>query len=258
MAARAHSRIIMTWHECMTSEVECRIDITSGAMMEVTGPVCQLGVQAERTLTWGAGIAQLVERPTESQAQCRCGFESLVWQGVFLPESASGADSFSLSVCTAHVCNHMPQHLCAWWISQALAAISLTEHMKTLHTLVGMDSAAFAAAVTYPGKVRQPKLPSRDNELKNKKTKKRCGISLWQAVPSDSPVCLADFWGNSHCMQSAWFCLLAWLETDRVSSPLEQEEERKQSQAYIEVWTYCCCCVCVCMRLCLLFSLMWS
>ena len=116
-------------------------------------------------------------------------------------------------------------------------------HENPAHT-VGMDSTAFAAAVTYPGKVRQPKFPSRDNELKNK-TKKCCGISLWQAVPSDSPVCLADFWGNSHCMQSAWFCFLAWLETDRVSSPLEQEEERKQSQAYIEVWTYCCCCVCV-------------
>ena len=47
----------------------------------------------------GAGIAQLVERPTE---------KSSVRRGKFLPESTSSADSDVLR--TAVVCNRMHQH----------------------------------------------------------------------------------------------------------------------------------------------------
>ena len=37
--------------------------------------------------------------------------------------------------------------------SQTLAAIPLFGHMKILHTLIGMGSAALAAVVPYPSKV---------------------------------------------------------------------------------------------------------
>ena len=36
--------------------------------------------------------------------------------------------------------------------SAAQAAIPMSGHMKTLHTLIEMGSAALAAAVPYPGK----------------------------------------------------------------------------------------------------------
>ena len=52
----------------------------------------------------GAGIAQLVEHPTESQEQYWRGFESPVRQGIFLPQSASSADSLSLTVSVQPSC----------------------------------------------------------------------------------------------------------------------------------------------------------
>ena len=53
---------------------------------------------------------------------------------------------------TAPACNHMHQHLCAHQKSQTLAATPVSGHTKVLHTLIGMGSAALAAAVPYPGK----------------------------------------------------------------------------------------------------------
>ena len=61
-------------------------------------------------------ITQLVERPTEKPGAIliygtgsspRCG------EGIFLPEPTSGADSLTVSMHTAPVCNRMLQYLCA-------------------------------------------------------------------------------------------------------------------------------------------------
>ena len=86
----------------------------------------------------------------KSQAQYWRGFESPVRLGIFLPESASSADSLTVSVQPACV----------------VACINICVHVKNLkhgqpyhcldtqimHTLIGMGSAALAAAVPYPGK----------------------------------------------------------------------------------------------------------
>ena len=64
----------------------------------------------------------------------------------------------------------MQQHLCARYC-QTLAAVPLFCHTKTLHTLVGMGSAALAAAVPYPGKAT--KISLNKEILKKKKYKKK-------------------------------------------------------------------------------------
>ena len=82
-----------------------------------------------------------------------------MWQRIVLtlvPESASSAD-YSLmvsiqapcAISCISVCAHInnPKH----W--HCVAAIPLFEHLKILHALIGMGSAAFVAAVLYPGKV---------------------------------------------------------------------------------------------------------
>ena len=111
--------------------------------------------------TGGAGIAQLVQRRLKSQAQYWREFESPVWRGVLNFQCR-----LSYGVRAAPACNRMHQHLCK---SRTLAAIPVFGHKKMLHSLVGMDSAALAAAVSYL--VRQPEFPARDNEaLKKSKT----------------------------------------------------------------------------------------
>ena len=52
---------------------------------------------------------------------------------------------------------------------------------KTLNTLLGMGSAALAAAVRYPGEViqvRWPKFPTKDKEAIKEK-EKNYGLSKW-------------------------------------------------------------------------------
>ena len=58
-------------------------------------------------ITKGTVVAQLVERPIESQAQCRHEFESTVRGGIFFTESTFSADS--RGVRTVHVCSCMLQ-----------------------------------------------------------------------------------------------------------------------------------------------------
>ena len=72
-------------------------------------------------------------------------------QGIFLPKSASSADSLMMSV-QPLACNHMHQHLCARYKSQTLAAIPPFGHTKILHTVTGMGSAALVGAVPYLGR----------------------------------------------------------------------------------------------------------
>ena len=80
------------------------------------------------------------------------GFEPWVWQGIFFPR-IDFHYRLSYSVRISHVYSRMHQHLCARYQSQTLAAVPLFWHTKILHTLIGMGSAALAAAFPYPGKV---------------------------------------------------------------------------------------------------------
>ena len=100
-------------------------------------------------------MAQLVERPTEKPGTI------LMWVRVpgaardFPPrESTSSADSLTVSVQTL-CANAMHQHLCAHSKSQTAVPLLLFGHTKILHSLVGMGSAAFVAAVPYPSKATQ-------------------------------------------------------------------------------------------------------
>ena len=66
-------------------------------------------------------------------------------QVIFLPESTCSPDALTLSV-QPPVCNcmHIYAHVKK---SEALAAVALFGHTEILHTLIGMGSAALAAAV---------------------------------------------------------------------------------------------------------------
>ena len=77
----------------------------------------------------------------------------------FLSESTASADSLAVSVQPPRAIACI--NICAQVIkSQALTAIPLFEHTEILHTLIGMGSAALAAAVPDPGTlVRRHKFP---------------------------------------------------------------------------------------------------
>ena len=45
-----------------------------------------------------------------------------------------------------------------------MAALLLFGHREILHMLIGVGSAALAAAVALPAQVRRPEFPARDNE----------------------------------------------------------------------------------------------
>ena len=71
-----------------------------------------------------------------------------------LPESTFSADSLTVSVQPpfAITCNHLPS---VHALKITMAATQLFGHMKTLHTLMGMGSAALAATAPYTGKAIQ-------------------------------------------------------------------------------------------------------
>ena len=62
-------------------------------------PVCEQKLCShefvERKAHWGGNIAQLVEHRASTLLR---QFNSLVWQGIFLPESTFSADSLTVSV----------------------------------------------------------------------------------------------------------------------------------------------------------------
>ena len=138
----------------------------------------------------------------KSQAQYRRGFESPVRQRISLPESTSSADSLSAVSVRPPVCSlsvrcpygprvqtlsvrcpygprvqtlsvrcpygprvqsHASTSVCTYK-SQTLSAIPLFGHTKILHTLIGMGSAALAAAELYQV-IKRSKFPARDNEV---------------------------------------------------------------------------------------------
>ena len=95
-----------------------------------------------------SGMIQLAERPTEkkNRRNTDAGSSPRCDERIFLPESTSGAESFTMSVQTPcavaciNICTHVKD-------SKTLAAIPLFGRTKMLHTLVGMGSAALAAAL---------------------------------------------------------------------------------------------------------------
>ena len=113
----------------------------------------------------GAGIAQLEHwLKVKSQLQYWQGFKSLVRQGIFLLESTSSTDSQTVktpcAIACIQICGHITNHK-HWQPYHCLDT-------EMLHTPTEMGSAALAAAVPY--QVKQPKFPTRDDEvLKNKK-----------------------------------------------------------------------------------------
>ena len=118
-----------------------------------------------------ARIAELVEVWLKSQVQYWCGFESLMQQGIFLPESTFSANSLTVFV--------QPPCAIAWLnISvcvkdpHTLAAVPLFGHMEIQHTLIGMGSAALVAAAPFSGKVTQISLREQWN-IKEEEEKKR-------------------------------------------------------------------------------------
>ena len=115
------------------------MDVTKIFLMQVVGT----------SHSSGAGIVQLVERPIEKPGavltrvrvpgaardfSSRVNFQCRLSYGVITSPSSPA----SLSVRTLKI--------------PTLAAIALFGHTKILHTLIGMGSAALAAAVPYPGK----------------------------------------------------------------------------------------------------------
>ena len=66
-------------------------------------------------------------------------------QGTFLPESTSSADAYVVRT-TPGVESHSSTSVCAH-----VKNPNSGRHTKMLHALIGMGSAALAAAVAYPG-----------------------------------------------------------------------------------------------------------
>ena len=132
------------------SKVDCKVDLLTGLLQPLfqeqvdlhTGPtstsvsgtklICSLGLLQPlfQEQSWSAhwayytyktyrsgGIAQRVDHPTgKPGAILMCRFESQVWQGTFLPEPASSADSLMVSA----------QPPCA------IACINICAHVKNL------------------------------------------------------------------------------------------------------------------------------
>ena len=89
-------------------------------------------------------------------------------QGIFLLESTSTADSLTVSVqlpC-AIACSNICARVKKEKKNQTLAAVPLFIQMKLLHTLIGMGSAALAAAVSDLGKATHISLKGQRNTIK--------------------------------------------------------------------------------------------
>ena len=99
----------------------------------------------------GGGIAQWVERPTEKSGAVLTRVRVPDAARGFLPEPASSVECLTLSV-QPRVCIRKYQDRGSRQKSQTLTATPLFGHTKIQHTLIGMGSAALAAAVPYPGK----------------------------------------------------------------------------------------------------------
>ena len=98
----------------------------------------------------GAGIARLVERPTENPASTYMGSSPQCGMAFF---SQSQLPVQTLVSMQLPVCSDMHWNICA--PNKTLAAIPMFGYMKMLHTQIGMGSTALMAPVPYPGMVTQ-------------------------------------------------------------------------------------------------------
>ena len=108
----------------------------------------------------------MVERPTEKPGA--------ILTRVRVPDAArdfSPRVSFqcrlTYGVRAAPGCNRMHHCLCARQKSQTLAAVPLLGQTKILYALIGMSSAALAAAVHYPGKATRISCKGQKSTIKN-------------------------------------------------------------------------------------------
>ena len=97
-----------------------KVDLLTGpTSTSVSGTklICTLGLLYVQNIYRSVGIAQRVDHPTgKPGAILMCRFESQVWQGTFLPQPASSADSLMVSA----------QPL------RAIACINICAHVKNL------------------------------------------------------------------------------------------------------------------------------
>ena len=121
------------------------------------------GQQLIKDVNSRAGIAQLVEHPTEKPGAILI----LVWVPSVARDFSPRVDllcRISYSVHTAPTCNRMHQHLCGCKKSQTLAAIPLFGQTKILHTLIGMGR-ALPLRLPCLSQVRWPKSIAKDKEI---------------------------------------------------------------------------------------------
>ena len=101
---------------CFRNKVDLLTGPTS-TYVSGTKLICTLGLLYVQNIYRSVGIAQRVDHPTgKPGAILMCRFESQVWQGTFLPEPASSADSLMVSA----------QPPCA------IACINICAHVKNL------------------------------------------------------------------------------------------------------------------------------
>ena len=97
----------------------------------------------------GAGIAHLVKRPTEKPGVILTRVRLPGAARDFLSESAFSADSLKVSV--QPPCAVACIKICVQVKNPKHRQPCCCRHTKILHTLIGMGSAALAAALPYPG-----------------------------------------------------------------------------------------------------------
>ena len=111
----------------------------------------------------GGGIAQLVQRPTEKpRRNTDSGSSPPGWQGIFLPESTSRADSLTVSVqppCVSeciNICAHVktPKH---WQPYHCLDTRKYCTHWQ--------ERIALLLRLLCFTRVGRPELPARDNAV---------------------------------------------------------------------------------------------
>ena len=101
---------------CFRNKVDLHTGPTSTSVSG-TKLICTLGLLYVQNIYRSVGIAQRVDHPTgKPGAILMCRFESQVWQGTFLPEPVSSADSLMVSA----------QPL------RAIACINICAHVKNL------------------------------------------------------------------------------------------------------------------------------
>ena len=100
-----------------------------------------LSVSLSLSLDSSDGIERWTEKSDAKQKQVR------------VPGSERDFSHSQISVQTLLRCSYSHQHLHARKTLQTLAAIPLFRRTNILHAMIGMGSAALAAAVPYPGKV---------------------------------------------------------------------------------------------------------